>query len=106
MRLFKNILLTSIIFFALVITLMLTDRLTFGHGLGDIIVLYLQTLWLFILVIVYIVILVEKKTKINKIISVVLSAILVLSIFLTIKDFTTDRGSDYPWNGHIFIIKH
>ena len=106
MRLFKYILLTTIVFFVLVIYFMLTEKLTFGWGLGDLLFFYLQALWLFILVIVLIVILTKKNATINIIISGLLSLLLITSMVLSIKAFTVDRGSDYPWNNRIFRISH
>ena len=97
----KIILISTIFFFVTVLTLLLRNVLTFGWGLGDLFYFYIQILWLTILV-VFLVILIFKTSNFSILISRIISFILILSTLLTIKAFTIDRGSDYPWNGKIF----
>jgi tetratricopeptide (TPR) repeat protein len=92
-------------FFLTVIFLMLGGQLTFGYGLGDLFPLYIQIAWLIVLIISLTVI-IKKKSEFNNIASGIFSAILLLSVFLSIKGFTVDRGSEYPWNGRIFTISY
>ena len=47
---------------------------------------------------------VKRKLAVNRLFSLLISFILLLSIFLSIKAFTVDRGSEYPWNGRIFMM--
>ncbi len=102
-RFLKVILLITIIFFALVLLFMLGGKLTFGWELGDLFYLYIQTAWLLILVFGF-AILIKKKTNLNSFVSGLFPFILLFSIFLSVKAFTVDRGSGYPWNGKIFML--
>jgi hypothetical protein len=97
----KIILISTIFFFVTVLTLMLRNVLTFGWGLGDLFYFYIQILWLIILLIFLVVVLI-KTLNFSILISRIILFILIISMLLTIKAFTIDRGSEYPWNGKIF----
>lgn len=102
-KFFKIILLVTIIFFALVLLFMLSSQLTFGWGLGDLFYLYIQTVWVLILIIAFVV-MIKKRAILNNISAGLFSFILLFSIFVSVKAFTVDRGSLYPWNGRIFML--
>lgn len=75
--------------------------ITFGYGLGDLAPTFLHCLWLLILIISLIVI-VKKRLNLENKLTIFFSLILFLSIFLSIKAFTFDRGPEHPWNGKVF----
>jgi tetratricopeptide (TPR) repeat protein len=84
---------------------MLNGTLTFGWGLGDLFFLYIQIAWLIVLIIGFVAIR-KKNTPFGNISSGLISFVLIFSVFLSIKKFTVDRGSEYPWNGRIFMLNN
>jgi len=104
-KVLKIISLITFVFFALVLLFMLGGKLTFGWGLGDLFYFYFQSAWLLILVICF-AILIKKKITFNGFSLGLFPFILLLSIFLSVKAFTVDRGSGYPWNGKIFMLSN
>lgn len=85
---------------AVVVLLDLNANVTFGHGLGD--VYYL----LFIVFCVIIISVFNFKLTQNAGIQLanvlLLISILVVVIAVTLK-LTIYRGSEYPWNGRLFL---
>jgi len=103
-KLLKVFLLIGITFFAMVILLMIVGKLTFGYGLGDLFYLFIQGAWLISLIIVFII--TKRKNKIESPYALILSFIICISILFSIHGFTIGRGSEYPWNGRIFMISY
>ena len=97
----KRILFSTIIFFATILTLMALNVVTFGWGLGDLFYFYIQILWLIILLVFFIVVM-TRNSNFSILTSRIIIFFLLISIFLSIKAFTIDRGNEYPWNGKIF----
>ena len=93
----KNILtLTPLILFGLLTVLLVTGRIRFGHGLGDVIYYPLIIIGLVLSIINYYK---RKNTKLDfKYISFVILFAFATSIFL---EMTIWRGAEYRWNGDI-----
>ncbi|MPM04365.1 hypothetical protein SDC9_50642 [bioreactor metagenome] len=100
-RLFKINLLFSIFFFFIVIVLMMNGNLTYGGCLADLIPFYLQTIWLFILLLIYF--FVSKRKTISKLFMIVFSIVVIFSVIYSLRGFTIGRGNCYRWNGHVFV---
>ena len=92
----------SFLFFGTVICLTLFGNLPFGHGFGDISTLMVIFFWLLCIGKLYH--FVKNRSKpINKFISIMTVLIIILSIYILLRLLTIDRGSEYPWNGKIFL---
>ena len=90
------------IFFILVVVLSFSGSLTFGHGLGDLAYILPLIFWTLAIGAIY------KFTKkvdfnSNKLISVLIVFVLLFSVYYTVRQFTVDRGSEFKWDGHVFL---
>jgi len=90
-----------IIFFITVLILMVLNKLTFGYGLGDIKYFIYIILWLIIIVFVF-VFFSYKRFKNYLFYFLLIIPVMYLSVYVTVKKVTVDRGSAYKWNGKLF----
>jgi len=93
---FNYVVLTYLI---LVIILTLAGKLTFGNGLGDLLVIIYIAI---VVVIQGVLIIIYARLKLNNIFSFV-TAIIFLSIAMYVTwKFTLGRGIEHSWDGSIF----
>ena len=104
-QLFKILLTLTGMFFLVITFLMLGGKLEYGYGLGDLFFLYIQFAWLIVLI-VSLILTIKRKLEFSAKISGLFSLILLFSVLISIKGFTVDRGSVYPWNGRGFSISY
>lgn len=95
----KLILFTRI-YFIIIVLGMYYPGITFGHGLGDLAYLFLMLAWIIALSIILK--LIRLKSPVNKAVKAVIITALVASVLYITAFFTVYRGSEYPWNGHVF----
>lgn len=77
-------------------SLIFIGKLTFGHGIGDIV--YLILLVLLLLVFGYFI---YRNEKLNR--PIILIVFMLVSVLLIGLKITIWRGSEYPWNGELFL---
>ena len=77
-------------------------ELTFGYGLGDLFYLMFSGIALLIVTVAYFA---TKRLDFNK--KKLLGGLITIGLLLTVYIFgrlvTVDRGSEYRWDGHIFL---
>jgi len=90
------------IFLIAVIALTFIGDLTFGYGLGDLFYLMFTGFALLIVTVTYFA---TKRIDFNKkkLTGGLISIGLVLVMFVFGRLVTVDRGSEYKWDGHIFL---
>jgi tetratricopeptide (TPR) repeat protein len=90
------------IFLIAVIALTFIGDLTFGYGLGDLFYLMFTGFALLIVTVTYFA---TKRIDFNKkkLTGGLISIGLVLVMFVFVRLVTVDRGSEYKWDGHIFL---
>lgn len=90
------------IFLIAVIALTFFGELTFGYGLGDLFYLMFSGIALLIVTVAYFA---TKRLDFNK--KKLLGGLITIGLLLTVYIFgrlvTVDRGSEYRWDGHIFL---
>lgn len=90
------------IFLIAVIALTFFGELTFGYGLGDLFYLMFSGIALLIVTVAYFA---TKRLDFNK--RKLLGGLITIGLLLTVYIFgrlvTVDRGSEYRWDGHIFL---
>lgn len=86
-----------------IVVIALNDKITFGHGLGD--MFYLLEISLGIVSHAFLILIFSKKkfskhrNKLNWITGFIF---FLFAVFIT-YEFTFGRGGEYPWKGNIFI---
>lgn len=81
----------------LLVLLMWTGQLSFGHGLGDVVYLGYYTLTA---IVGYIIVVVNKNLFVN----LLLIVVFIFANFLFIEKATVGRGPEKQWNGHLFVL--
>ena len=93
----------TMLFFLTVFAGVSWGSLTFGYGLGDIVFVFAHLFWILLLGIFAIVIY-RRSEPFDRLFSASASVVMLMSIFLSIRSFTVDRGAEYPWNGRVFML--
>ena len=92
------------IFFYLTAVTILTyqGNIYFGYGLGDLFYLYLTGL---LATVQLVILLISTRQKFRKTTLFLWGTIFLLTAIYITWQFTTGRGSEFPWNGNIFYNK-
>ena len=80
------------------LTLILCGKVTFGHGIGDLLYLFLLVIFLIVFLFFFFS---NLKRKIKMPILISFLTFLIIMLLFTLK-MTIWRGVEYPWNGQIF----
>ena len=78
----------------------LLGKLTFGHGLGDLFYILYLAIALIIITILFIAV---KRDSNNSPLSFILLLSIITSLAFFIANLSYFRGTEYPWNGKLFI---
>lgn len=97
----RAIILIYTIWVVLIVSLCLSGKITFGHGLGDL--YYLAGLVLLTLLFLTIFLRIRKKVVENPMMTYASLFCIVLIIVIFSLKLTFFRGSEYPWNGAVFL---
>ncbi len=92
------------IFFYLTFVTILTyqGKIYFGHGLGDLLYLYLTG---FLATTQLIILLISTRQNFRTITLLLWGTFFLLTAIYITWQFTLGRGSEFPWNGNIFFSK-
>jgi len=90
------------IFLIAVIALTFFGELTFGYGLGDLFYLMFSGVALLIVTVIYFA---TKRLDFNKkkLFGGLISIGLLLTVYIFGRLVTVDRGSEYKWDGYVFL---
>lgn len=94
---------TFIFYQIIILLLVLGGSITFGNGLGDLGMIIVYGFVILILTLLNIWALRTKKLYGSKFLALLSFIFGLISVFSMTLYFTIWRGSEYPWNGNIFI---
>jgi len=104
MKLYKKIGVILTIILIVVITIgVLSDLITFGYGLGDLLMLGFIVVCTIIIYSFYRLTLIPNKKIVRNILDIILLIGILLFIIYLILSITVWRGVEKPWDGNILI---